>query len=213
MTDQEGKGHPEHEGPEEQASQAAPHPRSEDEEPRDEAEQVRAELEEARREKEQFRNLAQRAQADLINYKRRVEEERQDFERQVTSRLLLKLLEIMDDFERALAHVPAEDEQEPWVEGIRMIFQKMNALLEAEGVAKIQAQGQPFDPWEHEALFHEEAESLPEGHVVQVIREGYRLRDRVLRPAQVSVARAGQTTQGQQSSTTENDQDPAAGAS
>lgn len=161
----------------------------------DEVTQARAELEELQREKDQFRTIAQRAQADLVNYKRRVEEEREEFERRVAGRLLLRVLEVMDDFDRALGHLPPEDDREPWMQGIILIHQKLWALLGSEGVARIEAKGQPFNPWEHEAVFFEESESHPEGQVVQVVRDGYKLRDKVLRPAQVSVARAAQRSE------------------
>ncbi|PZC48916.1 MAG: molecular chaperone GrpE [Chloroflexi bacterium] len=148
-----------------------------------------AQLEEALREKEQFRNMALRGQADLANYKRRVEEEREDLQQRLKSQMVLKLLDVADDFERALAHVPPEDTQESWVQGITLIGQKVWSMLEAESVARIEALHQSFDPWEHEAVFHQETSDFPEGQVVQVFRQGYRLRDKVIRPAQVVVAK------------------------
>ena len=161
-----------------------------DEEPTEQAPaDLEAQLEEALREKEQFRNLALRGQADLANYKRRVEEERLDLQQRLKSQMVLKLLDVADDFERALAHVPAEDTQESWVEGITLIGQKVWSMLEAESVARIEAMNQPFDPWEHEAVFHQETSDFPEGQVVQVFRQGYRLKDKVIRPAQVVVAK------------------------
>ena len=157
-----------------------------------------AQLEEALREKEQFRALAQRAQADLANYKRRVDEEREELHQRLKSQMVLRLLDVADDFERALSHAPAEDAQESWLEGVALISQKLWATLEAEGVSRIDALHQPFDPWEHEALYHEETDSVPEGQVAQVFRQGYRLREKVIRPAQVVVAkRAGSAGGGQ----------------
>ena len=153
-------------------------------------ETLRARLEEAERERDQFRNMAQRAQADFINYKRRADEERQELVRYASSRFIAKLLPILDDFQRALDHQPADSEERQWLEGVILIERKVQGVLEAEGVTRIEAQGHQFDPREHEALFYEETDQEPEGKVLRVIREGYKMNDWILRPAQVSVAKA-----------------------
>ena len=153
---------------------------------------LQANLEEAERERGQYKALLQRVQADFLNYKRRTEEERQEMVKHTSADLILKLLPILDDFQRALDHVPANTDEAQWMEGMSLVERKFQALLEAEGVNRIQAQGQRFDPWEHEALFHEESSEEPEGTVLRVIRDGYKLHDRVLRPAQVSVARGSE---------------------
>ena len=170
-------------------------------------ETLQARLEEAERERAQFKNLAQRAQADLINYKRRVEEEHQELVRNANVGLIVQLLQVVDDFQRALEHIPASAEEEKWLEGVTLIQRKLMAVLEAEGVNRIETQGRQFDPREHEALFYEEVESEPEGTVLRVIRDGYKLGQRVLRPAQVSVAKPKEDTQPEASSsmTLEND--------
>ena len=154
-----------------------------------EVRRLHAELEEERREKGQFHSLLQRVQADFLNYKRRVEEERQEQERQNSARLLLNLLPVLDDFQRALEHVPANQRSESWLAGVELIQWKLQALLEAEGVSRIEAQGQPFDPALHEALVSQGSDQHREGEIVAVIREGYTLHGKVLRPAQVVVAR------------------------
>ena len=152
--------------------------------------EVEEELAEALREKEQFRTLAQRSQADLVNYKRRAAEEVVEARRSASTGLLLKVLSVMDDMERALAHVPEDAVAPGWLDGLRLVQRNLSNLLDSEGVTAIEAQGRPFEPWEHEAVLYEEAPDSAEGTVVRVIREGYRLRDRVLRPAQVAVAKA-----------------------
>ena len=151
-------------------------------------ETLQAELDEADRERSQFRAMAQRAQADLANYRRRVEEERDEMLSSVTARLITKLLPIVDDFQRALAQTPASGEEAAWLEGIRMIERSFQTLLESEGVRHIEADGKIFDPWEHEALSSIESEDKDAGTVVSVIRPGYKLRGRILRAAQVTVA-------------------------
>ncbi len=157
----------------------------------DEETLVQEQLEEALREKDQFRRMAQRAQADLINYKRRAEEEQTEIRRYGNSQLILKMLPIVDDLERALALVPDDAVAPGWLEGLTLVQRKIDSFLESEGVTKIVALGQPFAPDEHEAISYEISEDgAEEGTVVRVIQEGYKQHDRVLRAAQVTVARA-----------------------
>ena len=157
-------------------------------EPADPA-QTEEQLAEALREKDQFRTMALRSQADLANYKRRAAEEMVEARRSASTGLLLKVLSVVDDMERALAHVPENAVAPGWLDGLRLVQRNLSNLLDSEGVTVIEAQGRPFTPWEHEAVLYEETPDSAEGTVVRVIREGYRLRDRVLRPAQVAVAK------------------------
>ena len=150
---------------------------------------LNAQLEEAARERDQFRGMAQRTQADLVNYRRRVEEERAELQRSASAGLIMKLLLVMDDFQRALSHLPDEDVDAQWLEGVQLIMHKLDVILESEGVSRIEALGKEFDPFEHEALFYEESQDHEGGTVVTVIRDGYKLYDRVLRPAQVGVSK------------------------
>ena len=109
----------------------------------DEISIARQELEEALREKEQFRTMAQRAQADLINYKRRAAEEREELARAVNSQLILRALSIADDLGRALALVPEDAVAPGWLEGIQLVERNLNNVLEFEGVTKIDAEASP----------------------------------------------------------------------
>ena len=147
-------------------------------------------LDEALREKDQFRAMAQRAQADLENFKRRAAEERDETRRNATSRLLLKVLSIVDDLDRGLALVPEDAAVPGWLEGMHLVQRNLSSILDSEGVTRIEAEGKPFEPREHEAVFYEETPDGQEGTVVKVIREGYKVHDRVLRAAQVAVSRA-----------------------
>ena len=158
----------------------------------DDPTEVEERLAEALREKEQFRKMAQRSQADLVNYKRRAAEEVVEARRSASTGLLLKVLSVVDDMERALAHVPEDAVAPGWLDGLRLVQRNLSNLLDSEGVTAIEAQGRPFEPWEHEAVLYVEAPDSAEGTVVRVIREGYRFRDRVLRPAQVAVAKASE---------------------
>jgi molecular chaperone GrpE len=131
---------------------------------------------------------AQRAAADYANLKRRSEADRERDLDRAREALLTRVVELADDFDLALEHLPPEARDNPWLEGIVAIDRKLRALLEREGVSAIEALGLPFDPNEHEALSHFSGSGAPEGEVVLEIRRGYRLRDRVLRPALVAVS-------------------------
>ena len=132
--------------------------------------------------------LAQRAQADYANLKRRTAEEREQMLGLANEILLAKVVGLADDFDRAIEHVPAEARATAWLEGIAAIDRKLRALLESEGVTPIEAVGRPFDPAVHEALSHVPGTGRPEDEVVAELRRGYRIRDRVLRPALVAVS-------------------------
>jgi molecular chaperone GrpE len=126
----------------------------------------------------------QRAAADYQNFKRRVDQERSEFTQIANAALMINLLPIIDDLERALENVDAHLAGLTWLDGIRLIHRKFQALLEMSGVAEIPADGQDFDPNVHEAVMYAEGEA---GKVLNVAQKGYTLGGRVLRPAMVVV--------------------------
>jgi molecular chaperone GrpE len=132
----------------------------------------------------------QRTLADFANYRRRTELDREQNLGLANEALLSKLLAIVDDFDRAIAQMPAELREIPWTNGIVAIDRKLRQLLDSEGLTPIEAQGQQFDPHLHEAVVQEETGKVPEGTVTAELQRGYRLRDRVLRPALVAVAKS-----------------------
>jgi molecular chaperone GrpE len=150
---------------------------------------LRKDLEEARKEVVQNRDQAQRAQAELLNFRRRTEEERVSQQQYSNSRLLIKLLPVVDELEMAVNHADDSAAQHPWAEGVKLIQRKIATLLESEGVAKIETVGTQFNPLVHEAVGTEESTKYPVGHIVEVVRNGYQLHERVIQPAQVVVAR------------------------
>ena len=154
----------------------------------DEADDIQARLEEAEREREQFRGIAARAQADLVNYRRRAEEEKDEIRRSAKSTLLIKMLSTVDDLDRALAMIPS-DESAGWGEGIELVRRNVVNTLDNEGVTKVETLGRAYDPAFAEALLFRETEDGDEGTVVEVFKEGYMYKDRVLRAAQVVVAK------------------------
>jgi molecular chaperone GrpE len=131
-------------------------------------------------------NLAgwQRAQADFINYKKRAEQEKQELGRFANSVLILSLLPVLDDFERAFSAIPPSMKKLSWLDGIKLIERKLWAVLEAQGLSPIKALGEPFDPSLHEAVRQDKGQ---EGIVIEEIQKGYLLEDRVIRPSKVVV--------------------------
>lgn len=128
----------------------------------------------------------QRSQADLENFVKRAEQEKSETLDCANRMLVLDLLPILDDFERAFASLPLELDEQNWTEGIKLIYNKVKALLETQGLAEIKAKGECFDPYWHEAAGQLDGE---EGMVVEEIRKGYKLRDKLLRPSMVMVGK------------------------
>lgn len=165
-------------------------------------EEARSEAEEHQKRADTYLDLAQRTQADFQNYKRRMDQEREQLVKGANADLLRRVLPALDDLELALAHIPEELGEESWAQGVQLIGQKLSNLLEHEGLRRIGAAGEEFDPHIHEAVAYEEHPEYGEGQVASVYRTGYQLHDRVLRPAQVSVARGrpgGQESESQTS--------------
>ena len=150
-------------------------------------EALQAELAASNDRAEELLGAWQRAAADLSNYRKRVESDRGETLIFANALLLGKLLPVLDDFDRALGSVPP-DVHEAWLDGLRLVERKLRGVLESEGVTEIAAAGQPFDPNLHEAVVHEETAAHPDNQVIGELQRGYKLRDRVLRPALVRVA-------------------------
>jgi molecular chaperone GrpE len=159
-----------------------------DAEPVDELENLRSEMAEITQKADEYLRLAQRTQADFINYRRRIEEERAAQTREANVAFIQRLLPILDDFERAMANAAPEDLDSNWGKGMLLVERNFRGLLAAEDVVRMEAEGAAFDPREHDAVARQPSEDVPEGHVLHVIRAGYRKGDRVIRPAQVVVA-------------------------
>jgi len=150
----------------------------------EDVETLKQALAEERKKAEDYLANWQRAQADFINYKRRNEQERQDFNRFANANLILSLLPALDDLERALSSIPPKLAKHSWVDGIRLVERKFKSSLETQGLTPIKALGEPFDPNFHEALRQDKGK---EGIIVEEFQKGYMLGDRVLRPAKVVV--------------------------
>jgi len=141
---------------------------------------------------DEYLSALQRERAEFTNFKRRTTEERNRDAGLAGEDLIRKVLVLADDFDRAIANAPASLEGDPWFDGIAAIDRKLRLLLESEGVKALEAgPGTPFDPRRHEAVVSVPGTGRADGEIVDEIRRGYRLRDRVIRPALVAVASAG----------------------
>lgn len=146
-----------------------------------------AEVADAKKAADTARDQLLRAQADLQNFRKRKERETEERVAYANARLLLELLPVLDDFERAFASVPTGETEAPWVKGFELILRKLQMVIEREGVTPIPGAG-PFDPHLHEAISIEPSDEIASGEIIAEIRRGYRINDRVLRPSQVRVA-------------------------
>lgn len=150
---------------------------------------LKQQLEEQQAKAAEYLDNWRRAAADLANYRKRMERESSEITRAANADLIRRLLPILDDFDRAFHTVPEDLRDLTWVDGIMLIFRKLQAILEAEGLKPIEALGKPFDPHLHEAVVHEETDKYEDGLVIGELQKGYMLNDRVLRPTLVKVAK------------------------
>ena len=150
--------------------------------------QLKKELESLDQEKSQFHQIAQRSQADLINYRNRTEQEKKDIREKSKHNIILKLITAVDAVERAIGSLPKNSDANEWQTGIELIQKTLIQTLESEGVSKINPLNQPFDPFSCEAVLYQETKNAIEGQVIEVMRTGYMINEKILRPAQVIVA-------------------------
>ncbi len=150
----------------------------------EEPETMKQALADEKKRAEEYLANWQRTQADFVNFKRRIEQEREETIKMANAELVRAILPTLDDFERALEHVEPPMSEDGWAEGIRLIERKLRAGLESQGVREIRALGEKFDPNLHEAALHSKG---PEGIVVKELQKGYMLHDRVIRPSMVVV--------------------------
>jgi len=164
--------------PEEQTTKSAAEAGEED------IETLKQTLAEEKEKAENYLANWQRAQADFENYKRRREQEKTETGQFANLALILNLLPVLDDFERALHSIPPELAESSWLDGIRLIERKLRANLEAQGLSYIPAIGEPFDPRFHEAIRQDKGK---EGIVIGEVHKGYQFQDRVIRPSRVVI--------------------------
>jgi molecular chaperone GrpE len=156
------------------------------------AEQLSAEIDSLKRQLEEaevkatgYKDSWLRSQAEFQNYKKRLDRDNELMYVSMKGDIIKKVLPALDDLERALQNRPADD---AWANGIELIARKLQNMLESEGVKRIEAEGEEFNPHFHEAISHEHNEDFESGHVIAVVQNGYKLGERVIRPALVRVA-------------------------
>ena len=154
-----------------------------------ELEALRQELEEAKAQAAEYLDGWQRARAEFANYKKRNEQERQELFKLANTTLITRLLPIFDDFERAFQTLPSNLLSLTWIDGVALIYRRLQAILDGEGLTPMETEGQSFDPLVHEAVTYEESAEHQEGQIIGEVQRGYKLGDRVLRPALVRVAK------------------------
>ncbi|MCL2140402.1 MAG: nucleotide exchange factor GrpE [Dehalococcoidia bacterium] len=147
-------------------------------------ESLKKELDETKALAKEYLDGWQRGQADFVNFKKRLEQDKIDYIKFANADLMLKILPVLDDFERAAEHMPAKMASDPWVDGVSGIARKLETTLEGLGLSRINAQGEVFDPCVHEAVGNV---SGPDGQVIKELQKGYKLNERVLRPSKVMV--------------------------
>lgn len=138
---------------------------------------------------EEYLDGWQRARAEFANYKKRTEREQSQVYQNAAASIFKRLLDVLDDLDRALQNRPTDGEGAAWAVGIDLVYRKFNSILEAEGVTRIQAEGTLFDPNLHEGISQEDNDQYESGQIIAVVKNGYWIGDKVLRPATVRVAR------------------------
>lgn len=148
------------------------------------------ELEQAQAQAAEYLDGWQRSQAEFANYRKRQEAEWQQRSQMSNAVLIAKLLPVLDDLERAMQTLPPNLQSLTWIEGVLLVFRKLEMVLESEGMKPVETAGQTFDPLYHEAVTYEEAEGYQDGQIIAEVQRGYLLGERVIRPALVRVASA-----------------------
>jgi molecular chaperone GrpE len=155
--------------------------------------ELQKELEAAKAQAAEYLEGWQRARAEFANYKRRVEKEQSEAYQNATGRVIGRFVDVLDDFNRAVADKPSDMSDATalaqWAAGVSLIQRKLQNILDAEGVERIPAEGKPFDPALHEAVTHEDSDQHEPGQIIAVLRQGYRIGDKIIRPALVRVAK------------------------
>ncbi|HSK48303.1 MAG TPA: nucleotide exchange factor GrpE [Coriobacteriia bacterium] len=150
---------------------------------------LEADLAAAQQEVEEWRDKAARAQAEFENSRKRLEARHSDALLRASERVVFELLPVVDDLERAIDHVMAENPES--AEGIIAVQRKLLGVMDKEGVGQIDPLGQPFDPAKHNAVQMQDSDEVPDHTVVAVFQKGYEMHGRVLRPAMVVVSTGG----------------------
>jgi molecular chaperone GrpE len=150
--------------------------------------ELKNELEEKNKQIEEYQNRIKYLQADFENYEKRVAMEKEDLTSSAKEPLILKVIEVYENLERALTN-GTEGSKEALLKGVEMTYMQMKKVLEEEGVTEIKAVGEKFDPSRHEALMNEQKDDCEEGTILEEFQRGYMLKDKVIRYSKVKIAK------------------------
>lgn len=175
-------------------------------EAREKVKAAEARAEEAEKRAQENLDRWQRAQADLANYRRRAQFDREEMEKYAVATLVSAILPVMDSFDRAWQSLPGQLRRLTWLSGVAMIDSQLRGTLQRIGLTEVEAEGRPFDPALHEAVDRDEHEGPP--HVVAVLQAGYKLHERLLRPALVKVGAKPADAEAQVSEPSSGDPEP-----
>ncbi len=163
------------------------------------------ELAKLKRQAEEYLDGWKRAKADYLNLKKQTEREKEELIGMAAGALLLDLLPVKTNLDRAWSHLPADLAEHEWIKGLGQVRSQLDAVLKTRGIEVIDPIGQPFNPNEHDAIERAPDAEVPDGHVSQTLEPGYRLQGRVMIPAKVRVSHSQEdskaTTQGKEVTT------------
>lgn len=147
------------------------------------------EIKEIRNKEEEYLENWKRAQADYLNLKRRIEEDKKEITRLANKNLVLQILPVLDNFRRAFRHIPDEYKDSDWVEGIKHLERQLEEILKNEGLKRIPTLEHEFDPNLHEAVLIEEKKGIKKGMILEELEAGYKFEDKIIKAAKVKVAK------------------------
>lgn len=147
------------------------------------------EIKEIRNKEEEYLENWKRAQADYLNLKRRIEEDKKEITRLANKNLVLQILPVLDNFRRAFRHIPDEYKDSDWVEGIKHLERQLEEILKNEGLKHIPTLEHEFDPNLHEAVLIEEKKGIKKGMILEELEAGYKFEDKIIKAAKVKVAK------------------------
>jgi molecular chaperone GrpE len=151
---------------------------------------VQKQIEDLKALAEKYKNDFLYLRAEFDNYKKHAIKERSDMAKYGSERLLIEILGVMDNFDRALELKATPENLDTYVQGVRMTANELRGMVQKFGVTEVNSQGSSFDPMVHEALGAEETDEVKEGYIYRVFKKAYKLHDKIIRPAQVIVAKA-----------------------
>ena len=159
------------------------------EEPLEEVQEIEDEKEDELKKLEEMNDRYLRVQAEYANYRNRTEREKSELYQRAGESIVKNLLEVKDNFERALSSVTVEEKELSFYQGVEMVANQFNEILGENGLKEIEAMGIPFDPNHHQAVMQMADEEAEPNHVIQVLQKGYQYGEKVLRPSMVVVSK------------------------